>query len=195
MDPAAAAASGSKDSSRTPGPPCKPALKLPDRFVSLDDVVAQELADLDYPWNLKAIEERIQEYTTFSEAINAQLSARVMQNYNEFSQGMQQVQSVETELTLIGVLVKNGRRKLQERDLGLVRGSMQVTRQHRKSERLKQVLPLLSDFKGVVEIDARLRESLSKENYVEAIRHHAALREALATERYRQFPCSVAAEA
>jgi len=162
--------------------------KLPERFLGLDDVVAKELAELDYPWNLKAIEERIQEYSSCSEAINAQLSARVMANYNEFVQGMQQVQAVETELSLIGVLVKNGRRKLQNHDSGIVRGSMQITLQQRKKERLKELLALLEDFQGVVEIDGQLRERLSAEKYCEAIVQHAALRDALGTQRFAQFP-------
>eukprot|EP00439_Symbiodinium_sp_Y106_P085915 s55_g30.t1 len=116
--------SSASSSSSRPG---KEVPKLPERFLGFEDVVAKELGDLDYPWNLKAMEERIQEYSTISEAINAQLSARVMQNYNEFVTGMQMVQSVETELSLIGVLVKNGRRKLQMHDQGITRGSMQVT--------------------------------------------------------------------
>ncbi|OLP91274.1 WD repeat-containing protein 55-like [Symbiodinium microadriaticum] len=41
--------------------------KLPERFLGFEDVVAKELGDLDYPWNLKAMEERIQEYSTISE--------------------------------------------------------------------------------------------------------------------------------
>lgn len=162
--------------------------KLPDRFFSLDDVVSQELTDLDYPWNLGIIEERIREYTVFSEEINAQLSARVMRNYNDFVQGMQQVQSVETELTLVGVLIKNGRRKLQERDLGLVRGSMHITRQQRKSERLSRLLATLKEFQGVVQIDTRLRQSVHSENYSEAITQHAALREAISRDQFKQFP-------
>merc|ERR1719230_487883 len=137
--------------------------KLPDRFFSLDDVVSRELADLDFPWNLGIIEERIREYSAFSEEINAQLSARVMRNYNDFVQGMQQVQSVETKLTLIGVLIKNGRRKLQERDVGLVRGSMHITRQQRKSERLARLLATLGEFQGVLDIDRNLRQCVNSE--------------------------------
>lgn len=161
---------------------------LPERFVSTDDVVSKELADLKYPWDLAAIEERIKEYSTFSEKINAQLSSRVMANYNEFVQGMQQVQAVETELTLIGVLVKNGRRKLQERDLGLVKGSMNVTRQHKKSQRLESLLGILSEFQGVVRMSERLTECLSSENYCEAIAQQQALEQALADPRFQQFP-------
>ena len=111
---------------------------------------SKELADLDFPWNLGIIEERIQEYSTVSDEINAQLSARVMRNYNDFVQGMQHVQSVETELTLVGVLIKNARRKLKERDAGLVRGSMHITRQQRKKERLTRLLATLTEFQGVV---------------------------------------------
>lgn len=161
---------------------------LPDRFVSTEDVVAKEFADLAFPWDLANIEERIGEYTTFSEKIDTQLSFRVMQNYNEFVQGMQQVQAVETELTLIGVLVKNGRRKLHERDLGLVKGSMQVAKQHKKSQRLASVLTTLSDFQEVVQLQKRLDDSLNAENYCEAIAQHKALVESLADERFCQFP-------
>lgn len=172
--------------------PLKPAANtklaaLPERFVALDDVVAQELADLDFPWNLKAIEERIGEYTAFSESINAQLSARVMQNYNEFVQGMQQVQAVETELTLIGVLIKNGRRKLQERDTGLLRGGMAITRQRRKRERLRNLLGMLDGLQGVVSLEGQLRSCLHGQSFCEAIGHNAELRQRLSTEHFRQF--------
>merc|ERR1719230_459526 len=162
--------------------------KLPDRFFALDDVVSQELNNLDFPWNLGIIEERIREYTAFSDEINAQLSARVMRNYNDFVQGMQQVQSVETELTLVGVLIKNGRRKLKERDNGLVRGSMHITRQQRKSERLSRLLTTLSEFQDVLAIDSNLRRSVNGDNYSEAITQHSVLREALSREQFKQFP-------
>jgi len=161
---------------------------LVDRFVALDDVVAQELADLEYPWKLQVIEDRIQEYSIFNEDINSRLSARVMQNYSEFAQGMQQVQAVETELTLIGVLIKNSRRKLQERDQGVVRGSMQITRQHRKRKHLEKLLQTLGEFQGVVQMDRNLRQCLDSERYCEAISQHAALRDALASDKFKQFP-------
>eukprot|EP00913_Durusdinium_trenchii_P024756 g23237.t1 len=182
----------SSASSSQPGGKDPP--KLAERFLLLDDVVAkdhvsvQELGDLDYPWNLKAIEDRIAEYSSVSEAINLQLSARVMQNYNDFVTGMQMVQSVETELSLIGVLIKNGRRKLQIHDQGILRGSMRITRQHQRRERLKELLSLLEDLQGVVEIDARLRESIDEDRYAEAILQHSVLRDALASAQYRRFP-------
>eukprot|EP00435_Cladocopium_sp_Y103_P040851 s1308_g11.t1 len=162
--------------------------QLAERFLLLDDVVAKELSELDYPWNLKAIEERIVEYSSVSEAINLQLSARVMQNYNDFVSGMQMVQSVETELSLIGVLIKNGRRKLQIHDQGILRGSMQITRQHRRRERLKELLSLLDDLQSVVEIHARLCESIDDDRFAEAIVQHSVLRDALASAEYRRFP-------
>eukprot|EP00434_Breviolum_minutum_P023815 symbB.v1.2.021008.t1/scaffold1777.1/size101761/3 len=162
--------------------------QLAERFLLLDDVVAKELSELDYPWNLKAIEERIDEYSSVSEAINVQLSARVMQNYNDFVSGMQMVQSVETELSLIGVLIKNGRRKLQIHDQGILRGSMQITRQHRRRQRLKELLSLLEDLQSVVEIDARLQQSIDEDHFAEAIIQHSVLRDTLASAEYRRFP-------
>eukprot|EP00930_Biecheleria_cincta_P063908 TRINITY_DN4944_c3_g1_i1.p1 TRINITY_DN4944_c3_g1~~TRINITY_DN4944_c3_g1_i1.p1 ORF type:complete len:172 (-),score=42.72 TRINITY_DN4944_c3_g1_i1:193-708(-) len=148
---------------------------LPERFLALDDVVAKELAELDYPWNIRAIEETIQEYTSLSEAISAQLSDQVMQNYNKFMQGIQQVQCVETELSLIDVLIKNGRRKLQNHDAGITCGSMQITRQHRKRERLKDLLKLLSGLGGgVVEIDGGPQEKVAMDSDGEDITHYAA---------------------
>merc|ERR1719387_1328686 len=162
--------------------------KLPDKFFTLEDVMSQELAELDYPLNLGLIEERIAEHSTCSDHINAQLSARVMRNYNDFVQGMQQVQAVETELTLIGVLVKNGRCKLQERDKGLVKGSIEISVQQRKKERVKQLLATLSEFQGVVQIDTRLRQCLACGDYCQAIAQHAKLKDALAADRFRSFP-------
>mmetsp|Transcript_38897 Transcript_38897/g.103817 ORF Transcript_38897/g.103817 Transcript_38897/m.103817 type:complete len:1025 (-) Transcript_38897:132-3206(-) len=191
MDSAAGSSGGASSSSAAGAAGRDAAAKmgsLPERFASVEDVVAKELKDLAHPWDLAAIEERIREYSVFSEKINAQLSSRVMANYNEFVQGMQQVQAVETELTLIGVLVKNGRRKLQERDLGLVRGSMHVTRQHKKSQRLTSLLDTLSEFQGVVRMHARLGECLSSDNYCEAIAQQQALQEAVAAEKFQQFP-------
>lgn len=185
LAPAGSAAGAS--SSGSPAGEC-PTGRLPERFVALDYCVAQELSDVEYPWDLTAVEDRIKDYSSISEKINAQLSARVMQNYNEFVQGMQQVQTVETELTLIGVLVKNGRRKLQERDLGLVRGSMHVTRQHKKAQRLEGLLATLSEFQDVVRLNTSLSECIRGENYCEAIAQHTALVEALAVEKFRRFP-------
>ncbi|CAE7615595.1 VPS50 [Symbiodinium sp. CCMP2592] len=180
--------SSASSSSSRPG---KEVPKLPERFLGFEDVVAKELGDLDYPWNLKAMEERIQEYSTISEAINAQLSARVMQNYNEFVTGMQMVQSVETELSLIGVLVKNGRRKLQMHDQGITRGSMQVTRQHRRQQRMKELLAMLEELEGVVAINQRLRHRVDAGQYAEAIAQHGLLRDALDPTQYGRFPCLV----
>merc|ERR1719346_846985 len=65
---------------------------------------------------------------------------------------------------------------------------MHITRQHQKRDRLAQLLATLSDFQGVVHIDTRLRECLGQENYCEAIAQHAALREALSTDRFKNFP-------
>lgn len=121
---------------------------------------------------LEAIEDRIAEYSSVSEAINLQLSARVMQNYNDFVTGMQMAMaspltkssggsvgaicgdgavpdwpgapvlpcSTAVRPLFRGVLIKNGRRKLQIHDqgalrfvwivlfwLGILRSSMQIT--------------------------------------------------------------------
>lgn len=100
----------------------------------------------------------------------------------------QQVQAVETEVTLIGVLVKNGRRKLHERDLGIVQGSMMVSRKHRKAQRLKSLLELLSEFQEVAHAHTRLGECLGLELYCEAIDQYTALREALAADKFKKFP-------
>eukprot|EP00929_Paragymnodinium_shiwhaense_P016840 TRINITY_DN12548_c1_g1_i3.p1 TRINITY_DN12548_c1_g1~~TRINITY_DN12548_c1_g1_i3.p1 ORF type:complete len:984 (-),score=213.49 TRINITY_DN12548_c1_g1_i3:98-3049(-) len=163
-------------------------VKLPRRFFDTSDVVAQEIADLPYPWNQAVMEERIRDYSSCSEAINVRLSDGVRRNYSEFVQGMQQVESVETELTMIGVLLKNSRRKLKERDTGLRRGSLQVARQHRKRDRLRRLLATLTDFQAITCLEAKLREGVQSENYVEALAHHAALREDLAAAKFRQFP-------
>ncbi|CAJ1401443.1 unnamed protein product [Effrenium voratum] len=120
--------------------------------------------------------------------INVTLSQQVMQNYNKFVTGMQMVQSVETELSLIGVLVKNGRRKLQTHDQGITRGSMQITRQHLRRQRLKELLAMLEDLQSIVEIDACLRESIDEGRYAEAIVQHSVLHDALASTQYRRFP-------
>lgn len=161
---------------------------VPERFFQFEDVLLQEISELEYPWNLPAIEGRITEYSTFSDSINAQLSTRVMRNYNDFVLGMQQVQAVETELTLISVLIKNGRRKLKERDTGLVKGSMSIAKQRRKAQRLEGLLATLSEIQGVVRIGNKLRDCVGSEAYCQAISHHSQLRGALEGEHVRQFP-------
>jgi len=164
---------------------------LPECYFSLDDVVGKEIADLAYPWDISAIEDRIAQNSVISEAINSQLSARVMQNYGEFVQGMQQVQSVETELTLIGVLVKNSRRKLQERDSGLVQGGIHIARQQQKSERLSSLLVTLEDFQSVSSTNSQLRRCANSEDYCQAIAKHEELQEGLSREEVKQFPSLV----
>jgi len=161
---------------------------LPVRFFGHSDILALELEDLDYPWDHAAIEDRIREYERCSEAINSRLTDGVRRNYGEFVQGIKQVEDVEMELTQIGVLLKNSRRKLKDRDNGLVRGSMQVARQKRKSDRMGKLLATLLDFQTVVRTDARLKECLRADNYCDAIVQHAKLRDELAGDRFRHFP-------
>lgn len=53
------------------------------------------------------------------DAVNAQLSARVMRSYGAFVHGMAQVQQLESDLVLTGILCRSARRHLS-----VVRGSM-----------------------------------------------------------------------
>eukprot|EP00928_Gymnodinium_smaydae_P083308 TRINITY_DN6653_c0_g5_i1.p1 TRINITY_DN6653_c0_g5~~TRINITY_DN6653_c0_g5_i1.p1 ORF type:complete len:1096 (-),score=170.72 TRINITY_DN6653_c0_g5_i1:105-3242(-) len=162
---------------------------LPGRFFQLtQDIVVQEIATLQQPWDVSAIDERIRKYSACSETVNARLSDGVRRNYGEFVRGMQQVEAVEAELTTIGVLVKNGRRTLRQSDAKLVRGGLCVARRRQKSERLKALLSTMEEFQAIVRVDARLRECLQTESYCEALTLHDALRAELADSRIRQFP-------
>ncbi|CAK9101624.1 unnamed protein product [Durusdinium trenchii] len=83
---------------------------------------------------------------------------------------------------------KRGRERVEARRTDIRFFGHFARRQHQRRERLKELLSLLEDLQGVVEIDARLRESIDEDRYAEAILQHSVLRDALASAQYRRFP-------
>ena len=78
--------------------------------------------------------------------------------------GVQHLGVTSSELTLIGVLMKNGRRKLQAADEDLVQGSLGVGRKTRKKKRMEALLALLQELKELLQVHERMKQAIADES-------------------------------
>merc|ERR1712185_883264 len=80
------------------------------------------------------------------DAINSQLSARVMRSYGAFVHGMAQVQQLESDLVLTAILCRSARRHLGKVQGGFVHGGLRLLcrlRRRRVMEKLAMTLTTL----------------------------------------------------
>ena len=91
------------------------------------------------------------ETQTVLDAINSQLSARVMRSYGAFVHGMAQVQTLESDLVLTAILCRSARRHLGHVQSGMVHGGLRFLsslRRRRVMECLASTLRSLSCLSG-----------------------------------------------
>lgn len=145
--------------------------EVPARFRSLQrNAVADEIASLEQPLDMLRIEGRIEDYFRVSERLGHHLGAHLVTNYEGFMNGMQHVQQVDLEFSLIRVMIANSRRRLTNASSGIGQGGLYVARQRRRRKRLECVQAL------AVELRLLLEERVTMEKFVEAEKYHDALR-------------------
>ena len=73
------------------------------------------------------------------DAINSQLSARVMRSYGAFVHGMAQVQQLESDLVLTAILCRSARRHLGRVQGGMVHGGLRLLSRLRRRRVLEEL--------------------------------------------------------
>jgi hypothetical protein len=73
------------------------------------------------------------------DAINSQLSARVMRSYGAFVHGMAQVQQLESDLVLTAILCRSARRHLGKVQGGFVHGGLRLLCRLRRRRVMEQL--------------------------------------------------------
>ena len=83
------------------------------------------------------------------DAINSQLSARVMRSYGAFVHGMAQVQQLESDLIITAILCRSARRHLSRVQGGMVEGGLHVLCRLRRLRGLAQIRRLAGALQGL----------------------------------------------
>eukprot|EP00966_Prymnesium_polylepis_P045205 1047252-Prymnesium_polylepis.1 len=129
-------------------------LKLPPEFFQpLDafDAVQHMLTSLPEGLSPHFLTSQTQQTQVVLDAINSQLSMRVMRSYGAFVHGMAQVQQLESDMVHTAILCRSSRRHLGRVQGGMVEGSLRVLGKLRRKRVVGQLLRL---SRGL----ARLRE-------------------------------------
>merc|ERR1712048_85714 len=124
------------------------------------------------------------EYSKIEEELSHRLGSYLMSRYEGLRIGVEHVQQVDIEFAVIGVMIKNNRRRLQQADAGIGQGGLYVARQKRRRERLEKVEALLVELHGILEDRNRMRQYAREEKYNEALKLNARLLNTLRSERF-----------
>eukprot|EP00742_Colponemidia_sp_Colp-10_P007504 GILJ01008088.1.p1 GENE.GILJ01008088.1~~GILJ01008088.1.p1 ORF type:complete len:1012 (+),score=165.37 GILJ01008088.1:151-3186(+) len=138
-------------------------------FEDKKDASQVELKALPDSFDPDAIDTRIRECLRALEIINARLSDRVLANYNQFVQGMQKVQEVQSDLTLTGILITNSRRQLAKAEENLIRGGLTIVNKHRKKKKLEDMQGYLLQIHTFTKTESLVKEALKAQQYHEAL--------------------------
>eukprot|EP00900_Chrysochromulina_parva_P005119 jgi/Chrpa1/14608/Chrysochromulina_OHIO_Genome00023056-RA len=138
----------------------------PEFFTPLDsfDAVRHLLENLpdEDGLNGRFLSEQTKQTQTVLDAINSQLSARVMRSYGAFVHGMAQVQQLESDLVLTAMLCRSSRRHLSRVQGGMVVGGLQLLNRLRRRYQMEQLTLRLGKLgklaEGVAALDKTLKE-------------------------------------
>lgn len=86
---------------------------------------------------------------TVLDAINSQLSARVMRSYGAFVHGMSQVQQLESDLVLTAILCRSARRHLGRVQNGMVVGGLRLLNRLRRRNVIEQLVTRLRTLRDL----------------------------------------------
>jgi hypothetical protein len=129
---------------------------------------ASEGAQLD-PVLAQFFMEQISEHDRCRDIINARLSKTVMDNYEQFVQGMKHVQDVDMDLTIASMNVSNGRRKLASAKREMSTATLRLLQSKRVARRLRKVVQAASEMKELASTETVMRAALSKRDYSQAV--------------------------
>ena len=103
------------------------------------------------------------------DAVNARLHEQVLKNYKSFHDGMQHIQDVELDLSLIGNLCADSRRKLQKADENVVILAFKILSCARKQSRLRAILDRLRQIRLLLMREKQISSLLNKGQFLEAM--------------------------
>mmetsp|Transcript_9376 Transcript_9376/g.20945 ORF Transcript_9376/g.20945 Transcript_9376/m.20945 type:complete len:267 (+) Transcript_9376:82-882(+) len=155
------------------------------RFNSSDDLVAQEFESLGNAFDVDAVEKLIEDYSAVEESLQTRLGAHLIANYDGFMRGMQHVQQVDIEFAVIGMKIRNSRRRLRDANAGIADGGYYIARQKQRQKRLGEVIEMLAEVRALLEEQARVGEFAAKEKFHDAIKLNARLLHTLRSEKFR----------
>jgi hypothetical protein len=151
-DAAAAAAPTTEPEAVEEGPPATAAQLPSEYFMPLEgfDAVRHMLENLpDDGLAVPYLAAQTAQTQQVLDAINSQLSARVMRSYGAFVHGMAQVQELESDLVLTAILCRSARRHLGKVQGDMVNGGLELLNKLRRRQlqtSLVHVLRRLSDL-------------------------------------------------
>ena len=139
---------------------------LPEEFfLPLDefDAVRHTLTNLPEEDGLSAtyIAAQTAETQAVLDAINSQLSARVMRSYGAFVHGMAQVQQLESDLVLTAILCRSARRHLGYVQGSLVHGGLQFMSRLRRRRVIEGTVKTLCTLHALCDGTLALERSLT----------------------------------
>lgn len=121
-------------------------------------------------------EERLMEVVSI---LSSELSAKVLENYEEMVGGINQVSDIMSRLQMSMIVAKNARRTLARAN-GEVDSAISVGKSVVKKTNLLEALTILSGLKGILNLDQTLRAQLERGDCVGAVLTYADAHQQLA---------------
>jgi hypothetical protein len=113
--------------------------------------------------------EAISEQDIVRDEILKRLSDHVQLRYNEFIDGMKNVQDVSMQLSLAGVNVKNGRRLLHNSRDNLVETHLTLVNRRRRRDRMQQLVVHMRKLQKLFRAEKGMQEALEIGEYPRAV--------------------------
>jgi hypothetical protein len=147
---------------------------LPDEYYA-KEFDAAEFVYTNLPEGLYASEldrhlmESISEQDIVRDEILKRLSDHVQLRYNEFIDGMKNVQDVSMQLSLAGVNVKNGRRLLHNSRDSLVETHLALVNKRRRRDRMQQLVVHMRKLQKLFRAERGVQEAMEVGEYPRAV--------------------------
>jgi len=145
----------------------------PEFFQPIDkfDAIHHTLINLPDNDNLDPayLTEQIAQTQLVLDAINSQLSARVMRSYGAFVHGMAQVQLLESDLVLTAILCRSARRHLGKVQVTVVHGGLRLLATMRRRRVLEGLATTLKALFALAEEISTLEHLLKPSSSATAL--------------------------
>jgi hypothetical protein len=113
------------------------------------------------------------------DAVQGRLSKAVMQNYEQFVEGMQLIQNVDSSIARALSLASSASRRLASAKSEMVSKALLLVQARRRRERLSRLRRLLEQVSRLVHVEQHLGMLCDRQGYVSAVRSASAAREAV----------------
>eukprot|EP00005_Dracoamoeba_jomungandri_P013800 CAMPEP_0174266650 /NCGR_PEP_ID=MMETSP0439-20130205/31006_1 /TAXON_ID=0 /ORGANISM="Stereomyxa ramosa, Strain Chinc5" /LENGTH=832 /DNA_ID=CAMNT_0015353745 /DNA_START=31 /DNA_END=2526 /DNA_ORIENTATION=+ len=154
-------------------------------FKAVEYVIESLPPDVDEDWLLAEKETK----ENLLLLVQSDLSSRVLRSYNNFVQGMNQIQELGQDLRKTAVFCKEARAKLANSKDELTRSGFQILLLSKRKQELNSVLSHLSAIHQILVTEKQLLQLIEEEEYPEAIKKCHDSQKALASRSLSQFTC------